>query len=278
MAAYRRKHPGFRASRTSFGASLAAIALVLAAAAASVIVMREARLFAGIALLLVAIAVVNAVARAFVRHRRARRLAERLAAAIDRHAAALVAYYLQSRSEDQFGNIDDTKWRKHVDVFLRTQVVADTGGYRAWRSTPAGQHAARRVHEATVKLVAAARTARTSDVGRMTALEYEQYCAALLRAGGWTVRLTPATGDSGADLVAEKDDLRLVVQCKRHLAPVGNKAVQEVHSAVRLYFGDIACVVAPSGFTRQAQQEACGLSIHLLHHSALSEFARKLAA
>ncbi|WP_420794398.1 restriction endonuclease [Sphingosinicella microcystinivorans] len=95
---------------------------------------------------------------------------------------------------------------------------------------------------------------------------------------GWSVQMTPATRDGGADFVAEKGRHRLVAQCKRYAQPVGNKAVQEVHSAVRLYHGTIACVIAPMGFTSQARREAHGLSVTLLHHSALKAFAEKFDA
>lgn len=66
---------------------------------------------------------------------------------------------------------------------------------------------------------------------RMDPLDSERHCAILLENGGWTTRLTPATGDQGADVVAEKEGIRMVVQCKLYSQPVGNKAVQEVFAA-----------------------------------------------
>jgi restriction system protein len=114
------------------------------------------------------------------------------------------------------------------------------------------------------------------DTADLTPIEYERHCAEILQQHGWDIQLTQATRDGGADFIAEKADVRLVVQCKRYNHPVGNKAVQEITSAVRLYGGNVACVVAPNGYTRQAQNEATGLSVHLLHHSALPAFADKL--
>lgn len=118
----------------------------------------------------------------------------------------------------------------------------------------------------------------TVDTSDLTPLEYEHYCADILRHCGWSVQMTPATRDGGADFIAEKGRNRLVAQCKRYAQPVGNKAVQEVHSAVRLYHGTAACVIAPMGFTSQARREAHGLSVALLHHSALKAFAEKFDA
>ena len=49
----------------------------------------------------------------------------------------------------------------------------------------------------------------------------------VLGARGWTVADTPASGDFGADLIAEKDGKRIAIQAKRYSKPVGNKAVNE---------------------------------------------------
>lgn len=91
------------------------------------------------------------------------------------------------------------------------------------------------------------------DTSELTPLEYERHCADLLKAKGWTVQMTPATRDGGADFFVEKHEWRMVVQSKRYAQPVGNKAVQEVTPALLLYNGNVACVAAPTGFTRQAQ-------------------------
>lgn len=204
-----------------------------------------------------------------------------LAAAIGRHENALVSYFHQSRREDLFGNHDETPWQKRVDTFLRSQVVPNISDFAAWRSSPIGQRAAAMVHDATAELVAihkATNPLARVDAADLTPLEYERHCADLLKANGWTVQMTPATRDGGADFIAEKHDWRMVVQCKRYAQPVGNKAVQEVTSALLLYNGNVACVVAPTGFTRQAQHEAHAQKVELLHHSALPAFAERLSA
>lgn len=136
------------------------------------------------------------------------------------------------------------------------------------------------MHELTahkVSLHKAANPLNGIDANSLTPIEYERYCADLLTAKGCVVQMTPTTRDGGADFVAEKQDCRLVVQCKRYGQPVGNKAVQEVTSALLLYSGNVACVVAPKGFTRQAQHEAHAQRVELLHHSALAAFAERLA-
>lgn len=204
-----------------------------------------------------------------------------LSEAIRHHENALVSYYHQSRREDLFGNHDETKWHDRVDTFLRKQVVPDIANFAVWRSGPIGQKAAGMVHDATAQLVSIHRATNPLarvDTSDLTPLEYERHCAELLRAKGWFVQMTPATRDGGADFIAEKHDWRMIVQCKRYTQPVGNKAVQEVTSALLLYNGNVACVVAPTGFTRQAQQEAHAQKVELLHHSALPTFAERLSA
>jgi restriction system protein len=204
---------------------------------------------------------------------------ERLAELLPRHEAALISYYHQDRTGDLFGNSDDARWQKRIETFLEMQVVPGIPNYAAWRKSEAGCEAASLVDAYTAREVARQKQATTLawiDPFELTPIDYERYCAELLRERGWTVRETPATRDSGADFVAERDGIRLVAQCKRYSQPVGNKAVQEVNSAVRLYNGNVACVIAPSGYTRQAQREATGLSVHLLHHSALAAYAEKL--
>ncbi|MBO9581442.1 MAG: restriction endonuclease [Sphingobium sp.] len=209
------------------------------------------------------------------------RLEAQLIELIDRHENALVSYYHQCRRKDLFGNCDESRWHDCIDLFLKSQLVPDEADFRTWRQSAIGRWAAQVVAEATAEKVALYRTTNPLtrvDASSLTPLEYERHCADLLRVEGWKIQETPATRDGGADFVAEKEKVRLVVQCKRYSQPVGNKAVQEVTAAVRLYGGNVACVVAPTGFTKQAQQEATGLSVHLLHHSMLAAFAEKLAA
>lgn len=204
----------------------------------------------------------------------------RLIELIDQHESALISYYHQSRSEDLFGNCDESRWHQRIDTLLRTQLVPGIENYSIWRQSKIGQRAAEAVDRITAQKIAMhgrSNPLAKIDVFELTPIEYEHHCADMLRGKGWSIQLTPATRDGGADFVAEKANVRIVFQCKRYSHPVGNKAVQEVTSAVQLYNGNVACVVAPSGYTRQAEREATGLSVHLIHHSALPAFADKLA-
>ena len=213
------------------------------------------------------------------RRSQVRHLYNTLTVAISEHESALISYFNQSRTKDQFGNVDDRRWQSHIDTFLRTMVVVDIHDFSTWRKSDIGRQASQMVSKKTLELVEDRRQATPLshiDAFDLTPLEYENYCAEFLRNEGWVVTMTPATRDGGADFLAEKNGLRLVVQCKRYSQHVGNKAVQEAHSALGLYNGSSACVVAPMGFTKQAQTEALCHSVHLLHHLELPAFSDKL--
>lgn len=108
-------------------------------------------------------------------------------------------------------------------------------------------------------------------------LEYEQYCADLLRADGWQARLTKAAGDQGADVIADRDGIRLVIQCKRYTRAVGNAAVQEVIGARAFERADYSAVVTNANFTPAARQLAESSGVLLLHHAELQDLAARLA-
>ena len=84
------------------------------------------------------------------------------------------------------------------------------------------------------------------------------------------------TGDQGADLIAEADGCRVIIQCKFYSKPVGNKAVQEAHSALGFHAGDRAVVVSNATFTRSAKQLADSTGVLLLHHDQLADLGQVL--
>ena len=98
----------------------------------------------------------------------------------------------------------------------------------------------------------------------MSGVEFEQYVAGKLRDKGYhDIKLTPASGDYGVDITAEKDGVRYAFQCKRYATPVGVKAVQEVFSGCRKYEADRAVVITNSSYTARAQALADDLGVTL---------------
>ena len=93
---------------------------------------------------------------------------------------------------------------------------------------------------------------------------------------GWEAQGTPKSGDQGADVIAELNGYKVVVQCKLYSKPVGNKAVQEVISANKFFHGHLGMVVSNASFTKSAKQLADSTDIILLHYSLLSDFLSEL--
>lgn len=98
---------------------------------------------------------------------------------------------------------------------------------------------------------------------------YERYVAASLTAAGFDITFTPASGDQGVDLVADRNGVRWALQCKNYQKPVGNDAVQQIHTGARFYNAARAVVVAPNGYTMAARQLAGSVGVECLHHDDL---------
>jgi len=105
---------------------------------------------------------------------------------------------------------------------------------------------------------------------------FEKSVAKNFEVYGWTTNETKKTGDQGADVIAEKDNIKVIVQCKLYSQAIGNKAVQEVFSAKSYYKGDLALVVSNANYTKSAHQLADSNGVILLHYSVLSRFLEKL--
>jgi len=90
----------------------------------------------------------------------------------------------------------------------------------------------------------------------LTPIGFENHCATLLRTAGWSAALTPHTGDQGADIIARRGEISLVVQCKLYNSPVGNSAVQEAIAARAFYGATHAAVVSNQPYTASARELA----------------------
>jgi restriction system protein len=106
-------------------------------------------------------------------------------------------------------------------------------------------------------------------IDAMTGTEFEDYVAARLRRAGWQVTFTSVSGDYGVDLIAERDDKSVAVQCKRHGRPVGVAAVQQVVSGARHHGCAKSIVISNQEFTRAAKQLAFTHGCQLIGRRAL---------
>lgn len=107
------------------------------------------------------------------------------------------------------------------------------------------------------------------EIDRMTGERFEEWLANFFRARGYSVKLTPRTGDIGVDLDMHRDGQHYVVQAKCWKNNVGTKAVQEIYSGKAYYRADKAIVVTNSYFTHAARHLAREIGVELWDRARL---------
>jgi HJR/Mrr/RecB family endonuclease len=189
---------------------------------------------------------------------------------VSEHMRALVRKRFQTLRHDDYGNLLGEPWEKEITYFMETVLSPRVQqlGYEEYAFYVTMQLVLRLTIDEWVKQQTGASESLTLGPN-LTPTDYEQYCAGQLRLAGWSADTTKASGDQGTDIVAQKGDLRLVVQCKLYSHPVGNKAVQEIAAARAHERADYAAVVSNSRYTSSAQQLAKTNGILLLHHTDL---------
>lgn len=110
----------------------------------------------------------------------------------------------------------------------------------------------------------------------MTPSDFEQFCASELKRAGWATRLTKGSGDQGVDVIAERQGVILVVQCKLYSKTVGNKAVMEVTAGRDHERAHYAAVCSNQSYSSHAKELARTNGVFLLHYSELAEIHHRL--
>lgn len=203
--------------------------------------------------------------------RTARRVARHMAAS---HQAALTRRRAQLVQTDAYGKPMLAKWHHEIDYFLDSQ-VAPALRPRARAALERERARLRGEIDAMAEQNDAATPA--PDQG-MSPAAFEAFCREQLQRAGWQAWLTASGPDQGADIVAERGLFRVVVQCKLHARPVGNKAVQEVTAARAHQRATHAAVVSNRPYTPAAQQLAAANAVLLLHYGELRDLEDRLTA
>lgn len=112
-------------------------------------------------------------------------------------------------------------------------------------------------------------TQRSEEVS--SPIDYENSVATTLKEMGFDVHTTKASGDQGADVLAQKNGISFAIQCKMYSKPVGNKAVQEANAGRNFYSCDYGVVVSNAGFTKAARQAAHACNVILLDDNQLDK-------
>jgi hypothetical protein len=174
------------------------------------------------------------------------------------HKAELSSIYRSCVRNAVNGELDLSKVAHNVEKFLKREAIT-----REHIGIPNIVYA-KELSEICSKLV-------NNDVrGKMRdGIEFERLVGSTLERMHYKVDYTATTGDFGADIIGEKDELRFAIQCKAHAKPAGVKAVQEAAASRRYYKCDFAVVVSLSGFTSAAQELGIELGVLMVTEASL---------
>lgn len=190
---------------------------------------------------------------------------------VEQHKDTLLRKRRQLVITDDYGQPVKSKWDNEKKYFLRQFVFPDHDG----ELPPIGDELAPYIDE-LLDAYEAASPVITQARPPADPRNYEHFCADLLKSAGWTARVTPMSGDQGADIIATGLGTKVVLQCKLYTSPVGNKAVQEIVAAKAVHGAQYGCVVSNQSYTSSAKVLAGANAILLLHHDELPKLAEKL--
>jgi len=113
----------------------------------------------------------------------------------------------------------------------------------------------------------------------LSSYEFEKFIAKLFRAMNYETRVTQASNDYGIDVVAEKGNEKIAIQCKRYRPgnPVSNRDVQRLLGAMQLknVRATHSIIITTSHFTVQAREQAKECAIELWDRHDLEDMVRK---
>jgi HJR/Mrr/RecB family endonuclease len=117
-----------------------------------------------------------------------------------------------------------------------------------------------------------------NDLELVSGYEFEHILAEILRRVDGDATVTEASGDQGVDVIWFRSDSTIGIQAKAYdkSNPVGNSAVQEIHTGVTVweseYAIDSAAVVTTSRYTNGAKEAAESSDVQLYGRSDLDQW------
>ncbi len=125
------------------------------------------------------------------------------------------------------------------------------------------------------------RTRRDQSLGQLQALtpdEFEEWVAARWRERGYSVRVAGGWGDHGADLIAEREGERVIVQCKKYRAwKVGEPALRDLYGSMLDFGAQRACIVSTGPVSAAARAWARGKPIEIWDGACVARLAEGTA-
>jgi len=179
------------------------------------------------------------------------------------NAQQLARQRKKSSHNDVYGKVNYSQWyEKEIPYFIENHVFPrlNQEELENWFHF---------TDELGIEIDKIAKKTRVKTIGydsKMTGFQFEDYCLGLFEKKGWIVSKTKAGADQGVDLIIEKNNFRIGVQCKKYAKPIGNKAVQEIKAGISHYGLNYGIVLTNNKFTTQAIQLAKSNNIGLYHY------------
>ncbi|MBX3047667.1 MAG: restriction endonuclease [Anaerolineales bacterium] len=108
-------------------------------------------------------------------------------------------------------------------------------------------------------------------IDKLSGIEFEKYIIGVLKEHGYAVSLSGKSGDLGVDILAEKNDIKYAIQCKRQGSMVSRRAVSDAVAGMQHYNCDQAVVITNNRFSPGAKQLAKSNDCILIDREMLSK-------
>jgi len=115
-----------------------------------------------------------------------------------------------------------------------------------------------------------------AELKKLSGIEFEEYLANLFLTHGYSIQMTPSTGDYGADLLLQKGSQLIAVQAKCYSGSVGVTAVQEALSGMAYYRCHSAWVVTTGNYTANAVELANKSDVRLIDSHELGKLVLQM--
>lgn len=193
---------------------------------------------------------------------------------VEHHKKTLSRRANQTIYKDAYGAFVFDKWFAERDYFIENVLCREIPDLQS----PIDKDMLREIiTERALTVDEVAETVPNLVPEDMTSEDFEHFCATLLQADGWNVRVTPPTGDQGIDVIGQIGELKAVFQCKLYSNPVGNGAVQEIIAGKHFEQADLAAVITNSTYTPAARTLAASADVLLLHFTEVPGLIRRLS-
>jgi HJR/Mrr/RecB family endonuclease len=120
------------------------------------------------------------------------------------------------------------------------------------------------------------RAIQIANIDSMTGMEFERYLRKLLTSQGYSVSITPGSGDLGVDLIAARGVDRIAIQVKRYNSKVSRRAISDAVAGMHHYKCNQAMVITNNTFTPGALTLARSTGCALIDRNTLSQWIVQL--